>query len=262
MPAAPKAGKVGGVKGGFKVFGQVQPQQKPHGAGDLRIAGKVEIQLECIKNRRQNQHRRTVVLVAPEHLAHKNAQHIADGNHLEKPQRQQPQAAHGARRVKAMLLLELGQKLPGAADGTLRHRGKKRGVQGKIDKIGFRLAVAAGGVDQVADGGKGVKADAQRHRKTLPAAGADEGAVVFKKCQNRQQAHNAHAQHGGFVRPAAQVQRPPAQVGKPADGNAQRQHGGHIHSFARCSVKKPAGSQQKRALQPLGQQQVDGDRYQ
>ena len=43
VPAVPEAGEVGGKKGRFEVFGNVQPQQQGAGPGHLRITRKVKV---------------------------------------------------------------------------------------------------------------------------------------------------------------------------------------------------------------------------
>ena len=189
-----------------------------------------------------------------EHLVHQHAQHVADGHQLEQPQRQQPQAAHGARGVKAVRLPELGQQRPGAADGPLGDGGEKVQKQRAVERVFLHLAVAARCVDQVGDGRKAVKADAQRHGDGPPARQPGERAVVFEKGQNCQQPRNARAQRGGLV---AAFQRAAAQVGQRRDRDGHRQHGGHCQP-----VEQPAGRQQKRALPALRQVQVDGGRHQ
>ena len=247
MPAAPETGKVGGKKRGLEVFGQIQPQQQAHSPRHFRVTGEVKIQLERVKNCCQDQHRPAVAAVVGEHLIHHQAQHIADGHHFKQAQRQQPQAAHRAGGVKAMLLLELRQQVPGAADGALGDGGEKVEIKHTIDEVGLDLAIAAGSVDQVADGREAVKADAQRHGHGLPAVLGGKSAVIFKESQNYQQADHAHPQRRCFV----PLHRPAAGVGTRGNGDSDRQHGGHG-----LGVKVPAGRQQKRILPALRQVQV------
>ena len=219
VPPAPKAGKVGGKKRCLKVFRQVQAQQQPRGARNLGIARKIKVQLQRVGHGRQHQHRPAVAAVVGEHLVHQHAQHVADGHQLEQPQRQQPQAAHGARGVKAVFLAELGHQRPGAADGPLGDGGEKVQKQRTVEGVLLHLAVAARRVDQVGDGRKAVKADAQRHGDGPPARQPGERAVIFEKGQNCQQPYYARAQRGGLV---AAFQRAAAQVGQRRDRNGHR----------------------------------------
>ena len=87
VPAAPEAGKVGGVKRGLKVFRQVQPQHKAGGTGNLGIAGKAEIQIKSVHHRGQNQHGGAVIRIVGENRIHHHVQHIRHGNVFEQPQR-------------------------------------------------------------------------------------------------------------------------------------------------------------------------------
>ena len=257
MPAAPEAGKVCGKKRRFEVLRQGQAEQQPHRAGNLRIAGEVEIQLECVKHSSQHQHGAAVAAVVGEHLVHQQAQHIADGHQLKKAQRQQPQRLHGAGGVKAMLLLELRQQVPGAADGALGDGGEKVEIKHTIDEVGLDLAIAAGSVDQVADGREAVKADAQRHGHSLPTAIGGKSAVIFKESQNYQQADHAHPQRRCFVPLHPRRQSAAAQVGEHRNSDGHGQHGRH-----RQRVEHPAGPQQKNALQPLRQVQIHHGHHQ
>ena len=257
VPAAPEAGKVCGKKRRFEVLRQGQAEQQPHRAGNLRIAGEVEIQLECVKHSGQHQHGAAVAAVVGEHLVHQQAQHIADGHQLKKAQRQQPQRLHGAGGVKAMLGFELGQQCPGTADRPLRHSGKKVQKQRKVDEACLDLAVAARGVNQVGDGRKGVKADAQRHGHGLPAAVRCKRAVVFEEGKDRQQPANAEAQRCRFMHAAPRRQPAAAQVGEHRNSDGHGQHGRHGQR-----VEHPAGPQQKNALQPLRQVQIHHGHHQ
>ena len=257
MPTAPEAGKVCGKKRRFEVLRQGQAEQQPHRAGNLRIAGEVEIQLKSIKHSGQHQHRPAVAAVVGEHLVHQQTQHIADGHQLKKAQRQQPQRLHGAGGVKAMLGLELGQQRPGTADRPLCHSGKKVQKQRKVDEACLDLTVAASGVDQVGDGRKGVKADAQRHGHGLPAAVRCKRAVVFEEGKDRQQPANAEAQRRRFMHAAPRRQPAAAQVGKHRNRNGHGQHRRHGQR-----VEHPAGPQQKNALQPLRQVQIHHGHHQ
>ena len=254
VPPAPKARKVGGEEGRLEVFRQVKAQEQAHGAGDFGIARKIEVKLQRVGHRRQDQHGAAVVAVMGEHLIHQHAQHVADGHQLEQAQRHQPQAAHGAVRVKAVFLAELGHQRPGPADGALGDGGEEVQKQRAVDGVLLHLAVAACRVDQVGDGRKAVKADAQRHGDGPPARQPRKSAVVFEEGQHGQQPHDAHAQRGGLV---AAFQRAAAQVGQRRNNDGDRQHGRHRHP-----VEQPAGRQQKGALGAPGQVQVDRGHHQ
>ena len=112
-------------KGRLEVFRQFQAQEQTHSPGHFGIAREVEIQLEGVGHGAQQQHGAAVIVVIREHLVHQNPQHIADGHQLEQTQRHQPQGAHGAGGIKAVFRFQLGQKVPGPADGTLGDGGKK-----------------------------------------------------------------------------------------------------------------------------------------
>ena len=251
VPPAPEPGKIRGKKRRLEVFRQLQAQKQTHGPRDLGVAGEVEIQLERVKHGGQHQHRPAVAAVIREHLVHQQPQHVADSHQLKQAQRHEPQRAHSAVGVKAVLLLKLRQQRPGAADRPLSDGGKKVQKQRTIDEICLDLAVAPRSVDQVGNGRKAVKADAQRHGHGLPAALAGERAVIFEKGQNRQQPDNAPAQERSLVGAAAGRHAAPAQVGEHRNRDRHAQHRRHGQR-----VENPAGRQQKRALPALRQVQV------
>ena len=254
MPPAPESGKVGGKERRFEVFRQVQPQEQAHGPGNLGIAGKVEIQLQGIGHGAQNQHGAAVGLVVGEYFIHQYPQHVAHGHQLEQAQGHQPQAPHGAGGVKAVFLFQLGQKRAAPADGALGDGGKKVQEQRTVDEVGLHLTVAPGGIDQVGDGRKAVKTDAQRHGHGLPARQPGKGAVVLEKGKDEEKPHDSHPQNGGFV---GAGQGPAAKIGKYRNGNGHRQHGRHGQR-----IEYPAGTQQKGALPPLRQMQVHRSHHQ
>ena len=249
MPAAPESGEVGGKERCFEVFRQFQPQQKAHRAGSLGIAGEVEIQLEGVQHRRQQQHGAAVLLIVGEHLVHQQAQHIGHRHQLEEAQPHQPQRPHGARRVKAVFLVKLGQQRPGAADGSLRHGGEQKQKQRVAHGAALHLTVTAGGVHQIPDGRKAVKAHAQRHQDAAGSAPhAAEGVPVLEKRQNAQRARHAQTQEGGFVLCLQ------AQTAQPCEGpHPQR---GQQEPGGRLRVKHQTGRQQKRILPALRQMQI------
>ena len=147
VPPAPEARKIRGKERRLEVLGQLQPQQQTHGPRDLGVAGEVKIQLERVKHRGQHQHRPAVAAVVREHFIHQQPQHVADGHQLKQAQCHQPQRAHCAGCVKAVLLFKLGQQRPGAADGALRDGGKKVQKQRTVNEILLDLAVAARGIN-------------------------------------------------------------------------------------------------------------------
>ena len=254
MPAAPESREVGGKEGRLEVFRQFEAQEKPHGPGYFGVARKVEVELQGIPHGAQQQHGAAVVLVVGEDLVHKDAQHVADCHQLEETQRHEPQPPHGAGGVKAVFLLELGQQRPGPADGPLGDGGKKVQKQRTADETGFHLAVAPGGVDEVGDGRKAVKADAQRHGHGLPARQPLESAVIFEEGKDAQQPDDPHPQGGNLV---GTGQRPAAEVSEHRNGDGHPQHGRHGQG-----VEHPAGRQQKGTLDAPGQMQIHRGHHQ
>ena len=213
MPPAPKAGKVRCKKRRLEVFRQLQAQQQAGGPGQLRVAAEVEVELEGVKHRRQHPHRAAVILPRAEHFVHQHAQHVGNGHHLEQPQRIQPQRPHGARRVKAVLLHKLGDQLPGAGDRPLRHGAEKHQKQRIAQRAFFDLTVAARRVDQIGDGRKAVKADAQRHHDgKRQAQRRFQKTEILEKREDRKAANDAQAHKRFLVRAAAPAKAAPAQV--------------------------------------------------
>ena len=90
---------------------------------------------------------------------------------FEQAQGEQLQRPHGAKSVKAVLLMQLRQHLPCAADGPGGDGAEKAEEGRKGREAFFRLHVAPGHVHQIAHGGEGVEADAQGKRQGMENAG-------------------------------------------------------------------------------------------
>ena len=126
-----------------------------------------------------------------EHLLNEQQQHVGHGHLFEQAQREQLERAHGARGLEPVRALSCGRMSRARQIGpavmepksTKRPPGRRGCARGQI---------APAHVDQVAQGGEGVKADAQRSGQAVQRAGRkgkkrQNQVIIFEKGQHQKQ---------------------------------------------------------------------------
>ena len=264
MPAVPQPLVAAGGKGAGEVFQRLDIQHAGRAHGDVRIAGKITVQLVGVQKAGQQQIGAGVIRQPCVHRAHHGADGVGQDELFEKA----PQHAGGAPAEalvpEAVLGLQLGQQVAAPLDGARGDQGEKAGEQGEIDHVPLRPVFAPVDVDEIAREHKGEKADAQGawqiavRRDEGPArAGGQagqrlaEGVVIFKKAQIAQQHRQPHGQQR-LARPARAARH---QVGPAvAEGHGRQQQEQIPH--ARAGVEVQAGGQQHRRLPAMGHGEI------
>ena len=105
-------------KGVLKVLRQGQAEQQPHRAGNLRIAGEVEIQLKGIKHSGQHQRGAAVAAGSGEHLVHQQASTSLTATSLKRPSASSRSACTVRAASKRCSALSWGSSAPAGTSGA------------------------------------------------------------------------------------------------------------------------------------------------
>ena len=265
MPAAPIFADGAGQVGIVEVFGQLQPKEAADANGHIAVAGKVKIQLHHVGQ--VPQHQRRSGQGGSGHRGHAGidqGQLVSDQSFLRKTQHQPFDAVAEAIQADlpfCRLGVEIRQLLVISHNGARGAVPEKREEYKKAERAARGLHLAVCHIRQIADGGKDVKADAQRqrrgkHRQKVRHQRVDTArrkARVLEQRQHRQMHRNQQDQQRLFAGQLFEQQA--AKPGK------RRQRQQHSRAFQPCPCKKQqAECTQRPIAQGLGQQPVHRQR--
>ncbi len=252
VPPPPELPDGAGGIGGLEIFHQLHAQKPCRPPGDVGVAGKVTIDLQTKQRRGGDDLRAGRLAGGGVHRVHQGGEAVGDGRLFEIARQQQPSARGKLLPGQGPLPAQLGQQAAGALDGPGHQLGEKGDEQRVIAEVPLRGGPAPVYVQHVGQGLEGVKGDAQ------PPCGAamdqpGEKARVFEHAQAAQAGAQRHRQAGpsdgrGLFPGRAQ----PAQPGGRSYGHQQQPR----HRLP-PEVKQPAGRQQQRPAQPVGQGPVE-----
>ena len=208
-------------------MGQLQPQNARTALRQHGIAGKIEIELEGVRQRPHCQHRAGVGAHIAPHAVCQNGQQVCHAHFGQQTLRHQHKARNGPVCVKAARCLQLRQKAARPRDGPGGDEAKKACEQAKVHRAlrhGARFPVYVYGT---ANGLQGEKADAKRQhqRKALRRGGKAQGLQRLQRALR----HGQPGQ-GGAQRLQAHQQAKVQPHGKPQPAPAR----------AACSARHPA----------------------
>ncbi len=245
-----------------------QPEtEHPRGADrDVRIAGKIAINLKRKENRRQNQREPLLVGQVVIDKIDILGQHIGNDELLEETDRHHTNAVRGVLFVEEVILKELWHEVFAALNRARDELRKKRDEQRVDTKVLLRFDVPAIDVDDIgealervernADGQNdvqrgGVDGDGDQRERLFDRGG--EEVEILKKEQHEQRNRNADGKN-----------RFPRALGAPGRGQEprgevgiQRDAGDEHHELRiPAHVEIVAGKQQKNPAEPMRQREV------
>ena len=216
VPALPELADVAGDVRQVEVALELVAERVRAADRHVRIAGKVEVDLQRVGHNRQRHGRRIERQRRREYLIDEHRQVIRQHDLLEHAPREQVQPAPDGGASRAAVLLELRQEVRRLDDRSRDQLRKEGDVQRKAHQVAADGQLAAIDVDRIAQALKGVKRDADRQddaqRPRLcdaeqRAEGIDEEIRVLEYAQHRQRRRHAQrAQSAPPLRPARHAQ--------------------------------------------------------
>ena len=205
-----------------------------------------------------------MVLVAGKHLVHIQGQHIAHRHLFEQTGGKQTQRLATYRGAEPPGRFQLGQQLASPADGTRGDGGEKAGEQKVVEQILFRGNIPPVDVDEVADGGEGIKADAQGKGQFDQSGGSQQHrqhcVAVFEHRQKAQTPRHTQGHPGLFAAAVGHAQgQKIGEEGHRSQGCQRHQPLGAVGEVD--PEKHQAGRRQNQVLPPGGEQIIAHRRH-
>ena len=224
MPTAPEFGEIGAPIRPVEIRRQADSQQLRAAAGDVGIAGEVEIQLQGVGVDRHENLCAAIELGSVEHAIHEVfGQQVGDARLLEQSESDQEQGTSAFRAIQRAALRKLPDQLGDTRDGARLQGGKERDGGEVGQQAGGALGIAAVEIERVGEGLEGVEGEAEGE-DPVPAHGANHRAHVARADQQRQvdgdtDAHKQPA-HSGVAK--AHQPETHQEVRGPTDGNQRK----------------------------------------